>query len=190
MRTGARVIGAPGISLRRISGVIIGTSLVVLLLAGFIATPGGSTWALGAAVPIKLGWVGPLSPPGDYAQGEILKNAGIMATEEINARGGVLGRPVEVVYEDTSGRPEQGTAAMERLLTQQRVVAVFGEYHSSVALAEIELAHIAGIPWVGVDVWANKITGLRSEEHTSELQSHHDVVCRLLLEKKERDTRC
>ena len=160
MRTGARVIGAPGISLRRISGVIIGTSLVVLLLAGFIVTPGGSTWALGAAVPIKLGWVGPLSPPGDYAQGEILKNAGIMATEEINARGGVLGRPIEVVYEDTSGRPEQGTAAMERLLTQQRVVAVFGEYHSSVALAEIELAHIAGIPWVGVDVWANKITGL------------------------------
>src|SRR5437773_7220261 len=28
---------------------------------------------------------------------------------------------------------------------------------------------------------------LRSEEHTSELQSHHDLVCRLLLEKKKRD---
>src|SRR5437667_3915556 len=27
-------------------------------------------------------------------------------------------------------------------------------------------------------------TGVRSEEHTSELQSHHDLVCRLLLEKK------
>ena len=26
--------------------------------------------------------------------------------------------------------------------------------------------------------------GVRSEEHTSELQSHHDIVCRLLLEKK------
>ncbi|TMJ06714.1 MAG: ABC transporter substrate-binding protein, partial [Bacillati bacterium ANGP1] len=143
MRTGARVIG---------------TGLVAVLLAGVIAIPSGSNRAFGAAVPIKLGWVGPLSPPGDYAQGEILKNAGIMATEEINARGGVLGRPIEVVYEDTSGRPEQGTAAMERLLTQQRVAAVFGEYHSSVALAEIELAHIAGIPWVGVDVWANKIT--------------------------------
>src|SRR6266540_5055342 len=29
-----------------------------------------------------------------------------------------------------------------------------------------------------------RATGLRSEEHTSELQSHHDLVCRLLLEKK------
>src|SRR5437773_5948046 len=30
----------------------------------------------------------------------------------------------------------------------------------------------------------NPITAMRSEEHTSELQSHHDLVCRLLLEKK------
>ena len=30
-------------------------------------------------------------------------------------------------------------------------------------------------------------TGTRSEEHTSELQSHHDLVCRLLLEKKNKD---
>src|SRR5438552_16362763 len=105
MRTGARVIGAPGISLRRISGVIIGTSLVVLLLAGFIVTPRGSTWALGAAVPIKLGWVGPLSPPGDYAQGESLKNARIMATEETNARGGVLRQLAALVCEVRRGRP-------------------------------------------------------------------------------------
>src|SRR6266540_4872233 len=28
----------------------------------------------------------------------------------------------------------------------------------------------------------------RSEEHTSELQSHHDIVCRLLLEKKKKNT--
>src|SRR6266540_6652707 len=31
-------------------------------------------------------------------------------------------------------------------------------------------------------------SGLRSEEHTSELQSHHDLVCRLLLEKKKKKT--
>src|SRR5437773_4849182 len=32
--------------------------------------------------------------------------------------------------------------------------------------------------------WHNGAGALRSEEHTSELQSHHDLVCRLLLEKK------
>src|SRR5437773_8668121 len=34
------------------------------------------------------------------------------------------------------------------------------------------------------------LRAVRSEEHTSELQSHHDLVCRLLLEKKKNDTTC
>ncbi len=136
-------------------------SVVALLLAGLMFTPiGGLRSATGAAEPIRLGWVGPLSPPGDYAAGEVMKKAAQLATDEVNARGGVLGRPIQVLYEDTAGKPEQGTAAMERLVLQNRVAAVFGEFHSSVALAEIEVAHRAGIPWVGVDVWANKITAL------------------------------
>src|SRR5437773_3013445 len=32
----------------------------------------------------------------------------------------------------------------------------------------------------------HRLTAIRSEEHTSELQSHHDLVCRLLLEKKKK----
>src|SRR5437773_7719484 len=44
----------------------------------------------------------------------------------------------------------------------------------------------------GPSTRARRCTGraARSEEHTSELQSHHDLVCRLLLEKKKRDARC
>src|SRR5260370_25102548 len=37
--------------------------------------------------------------------------------------------------------------------------------------------------------WANPISGVRSEEHTSELQSHLNLVCRLLLEKKKKTSR-
>src|SRR5437667_8140745 len=54
----------------------------------------------------------------------------------------------------------------------------------SVAAAEEErfrrIKHWAGLPTRSID---------RSEEHTSELQSHHDLVCRLLLEKKKKKTR-
>jgi branched-chain amino acid transport system substrate-binding protein len=60
--------------------------------------------------------------------------------------------------QDTRGLPEEGTAAAERLTAQEKVVAIFGEFHSSVFLAEMEVAHKAGIPIVAVDVWANKIT--------------------------------
>src|SRR5260221_797542 len=47
-------------------------------------------------------------------------------------------------------------------------------------LAPVAVAPIASI----VVIWEAPILSIRSEEHTSELQSHSDLVCRLLLEKK------
>jgi branched-chain amino acid transport system substrate-binding protein len=126
---------------------------LVLIPAQFMGTP------LNAAEPIKVGWVGPLSPPGGYAEGALMKQAAELAAEEINAKGGVLGRPIEIIYQDTRGQPEEGTAAAERLISQEHVVAITGEFHSSVFLAEMEVAHNAGIPILAVDVWALKITG-------------------------------
>jgi branched-chain amino acid transport system substrate-binding protein len=114
--------------------------------------------ALYAAEPIKVGWVGPLSPPGGYAEGALMKDATQIATDEINAKGGVLGRPISVSYQDTRGQPEEGTAAAERLISQEHVVGITGEFHSSVFLAEMEVAHKAGVPIIAVDVWALKIT--------------------------------
>ncbi len=108
---------------------------------------------------IKIGWVGPLSPPGGYAEGALMKQSAEMAAEEINAKGGLLGKKIQIVFQDTRGQPEEGTAAAERLISQDKVVAITGEFHSSVFLAEMEVAHKAGIPIIGVDVWALKITG-------------------------------
>ena len=93
----------------------------------------------GAADPIAIGWVGPLSPPGGYAEGTNMKNAAEIAVAEINAQGGILGRPVEITYADTRGMPAEGRTAAERLIQQNKVVAVFGEFHSPVALAEMEV---------------------------------------------------
>src|SRR5499427_9985687 len=123
-----------------------------LVLAQFLSAP------LNAAEPIKVGWVGPLSPPGGYAEGALMKQAAELAADEINAKGGVMGRPIQVVFADTRGKPEEGTAAAERLISQEKVVAITGEFHSSVFLAEMEVAHKAGIPIIAVDVWALSIT--------------------------------
>ncbi|HET8998039.1 MAG TPA: ABC transporter substrate-binding protein, partial [bacterium] len=114
--------------------------------------------ALYAAEPIKIGEVGPLSPPGGYEDGKLMLDAAQMAVEEINAAGGVLSRPIKLIEADTRGKPEEGTAAAERLITQEKVAAIFGEFHSGVFLAEMEVAHKNGIPIVAVDVWNNKIT--------------------------------
>src|SRR5215467_9725891 len=92
-----------------------------LVLAQFLSQP------LNAAEPIKVGWVGPLSPPGGYAEGALMKDAAQLAADEINAKGGVLGRPIQVVFEDTRGQPEEGTAAAEKLISDEHVVAITGE---------------------------------------------------------------
>jgi branched-chain amino acid transport system substrate-binding protein len=111
-----------------------------------------------AAEPINIGWVGPLSPPGGYAEGANMKTAAEMAVTEINAHGGLLGRQVEIFYADTRGMPAEGRTGAERLITQNKVVAVFGEFHSTVALSEMEVIHKYGIPFMLCDVWSDAIT--------------------------------
>src|SRR5438034_4698152 len=62
-------------------------------------------------------------------------------------------------------------------------------HHGARSLKALEILKAAGFAKVrslrgGIDAWA---VNVRSEEHTSELQSHSDLVCRLLLEKKNKD---
>ena len=87
-----------------------------------------------------------------------MKNAAAIALEEINAQGGLLGRPVKIVYADTRGMPAEGRTAAERLVQQEKAVACFGEFHSGVALAEMEVFHKYGMPFMACDVWSDEIT--------------------------------
>src|SRR5438034_4723974 len=54
-----------------------------------------------------------------------------------------------------------------------------------VAMLMYNIAATAVLAFVGIDLGLHGVA-LRSEEHTSELQSHSDLVCRLLLEKKKK----
>ncbi len=129
----------------------------VLLLAGLIvlALMNGTVFAQEV---VKIGIVAPLSAPGGVETGQAVVDGARIAAEEINAAGGVLGKKLELVIGDTSGQPEKGTTVMERLITRDKVVAVAGEAHSSVALAEIEVAHRHNIPIVIAEAWSDSIT--------------------------------
>ena len=110
--------------------------MLQLLALVLIAIPicwGGS--ALAADCPIKIGGLAPLSAPGSVTGGEAMRDAMNIAVDEINAGGGVLGCEVKLIVADTEGLPEKGTAVMEKLISQDRVVAVGGGYHSSVGVA-------------------------------------------------------
>jgi len=109
--------------------------------------------------PIIIGALAPLSAPGTVVGGEAMVDAMQIAIDEINERGGLLGRPVELIIEDSEGLPERGTAVMEKLINQDSVVAVGGGYHSSVGRAAKEVAADNGIPVVFAETWNDAITG-------------------------------
>lgn len=107
---------------------------------------------------IKIGAVTALSAPGAVETGQSLLSGMKIAVDKINKTGGLLGKQVELVVGDTAGLPAKGTTVMERLINKEDVVAVAGELHSSVALAEIDVAHRYGIPIVISEAWADAIT--------------------------------
>ncbi len=125
-------------------------------LAGLLALSGP---ALAADCPIKIGGLAPLSAPGSVTGGEAMRVAMLLAERDINAAGGVLGCDIDVVIADTEGLPEKARALMEKLITQDGVVAVGGGYHSSVGVAGKDIANDRGIPVVFAETWNDTITG-------------------------------
>jgi ABC-type branched-subunit amino acid transport system substrate-binding protein len=110
-----------------------------------------------AADPIAIGVSIAQSPPGSVVQGTQIKDGLEIVKDMVNAKGGVLGRPIQLVYEDNQGVPEKGRAATEKLITKDKVVAVTGGHQSSVCLAEVEVAHRYEVPYVNTNCWSDDV---------------------------------
>ncbi|MFT7595883.1 MAG: branched-chain amino acid transport system substrate-binding protein [Paracoccaceae bacterium] len=130
------------------------------MMAATVAGAFAMTGAVSAAdCPIKIGGIAPLSAPGTVVGGEAMREAMLIAQDDINAAGGVLGCDVEVIIADSEGLPEKAKAIMEKLITQDGVVAVGGGYHSSVGVASKDVANSRKIPVVFAETWNDTITG-------------------------------
>jgi branched-chain amino acid transport system substrate-binding protein len=132
-------------------------SLALTASVAVLALTAGTASAVDC--PIKIGGLAPLSAPGTVVGGEAMRDAMLIAEEDINAAGGVLGCDVKVVIGDTEGLPEKAKALMEKLITQDGVVAVGGGYHSSVGVASKDVANARSIPVVFAETWNDTITG-------------------------------
>ncbi|HDO21654.1 MAG TPA: ABC transporter substrate-binding protein [Nitrospirae bacterium] len=107
--------------------------------------------------PIKVGVILPLT--GKHAKfGEIEKKSFQMAVEEINSGQGVNGRKIQLLIEDTQGKPDVGRSAVEKLITQDKVVMIGGGYSSSVTYAAAGVAINKGFPFLVNTGSADKIT--------------------------------
>ena len=123
---------------------------VLMFLVGTMAGPV-------LAEKIKVGIVLPLT--GKLAKfGEVENKSFLMALEEINAAGGVNGKQIELIIEDTTGKPDVGRSAIEKLISQDNVVVVGGGYSSSVTWATIAVAQQRKVPFLVNTGSADRIT--------------------------------
>jgi branched-chain amino acid transport system substrate-binding protein len=81
-----------------------------------------------------------------------------LAIQEINAAGGVLGRPLELITEDDRSVTEEARSAAQKLLQRDRVVALLGEVASSRSLAAAPEAQRARIPMISPASTNPKVT--------------------------------
>jgi len=106
---------------------------------------------------LRVGIVLPLT--GAEAKfGEIEKRSFEMAVDEINKKGGINGKKLELVMEDDTGRPDVGRSVVEKLITKDKVVMVGGGYSSSVTYAVAGVCQQNRVPFLVNTGSADKIT--------------------------------
>ena len=71
-----------------------------------------------------------------------------LAIDEINAAGGVLGKKIKLISEDDQSKAEDATAAVQKLINRDRVIALLGEVASSRSRAGGPIAQQAKIPMI------------------------------------------
>lgn len=94
--------------------------------------------------PIKIGYVGALT--GNLSMyGLYIKNGMEIALEEINQAGGVNGRKLEIIYEDTKGDTNEAVNAATKLINMDKVSIIIGSESSAAVLAVAPLAERAKV---------------------------------------------
>jgi branched-chain amino acid transport system substrate-binding protein len=116
---------------------------LALVTTVMLAAP---AWAQGGP-PIRVGFASALSGPSAIT-GEGVVWGATMAVEELNARGGIMGRKVEVFFADNKGTPGEAVSAVRRLADVDKVDVIVGQTHSGACLGAMPIVKELGIPMV------------------------------------------
>ncbi|TCV82893.1 ABC transporter substrate-binding protein [Sulfurirhabdus autotrophica] len=98
-----------------------------------------------AADPIKIGVSGPFTG-GSSPMGVSMRDGVKLAADEINKKGGVLGRQIELIERDDEAKNERGVQVAQELINKERVIATLGYINTGVALASQRFYQEAKLP--------------------------------------------
>ncbi len=141
---------------KTVLAIIVVIVIAIIAAAAFMLTgPAG-----GGEKVVKVGVVLPLS--GKLAEtGADLKRGLEFAVEQINSQGGIKslgGAKIELVFGDSAGKPETGAAEAERLITEEKVVAILGSYQSAVTKTVSEVCERYHVPMLNPESTSPTLT--------------------------------
>lgn len=115
--------------------------------------------------PIKIGVIDPIT--GTYAAEGGNQNAGAkLAVAQINANGGVLGRPVQLLMEDSASNVGQSVQKARKLVNRNKVNFLMGSVSSAVALALSQAAHDLNTLYLDIGGHADAVTAKQCRWNT------------------------
>ncbi len=122
------------------------SGLLQIILVLFVIMFAGSVGAGGKEV-IRLGEINPLT--GHLAQhGQEIHQGVVYAVEEVNAQGGIQGRPVKLCSRDDQSRPEIALNQAQELIFREKIAGLVGGYVDSLVAPVSELAARYQVPYV------------------------------------------
>jgi len=97
--------------------------------------------------PIRIGFASAMSGPAAIT-GEGVKWGGTLAVDEINAKGGVMGRKLEAYFADNKATPGEAVSAVRKLADVDKVDVIIGQTHSGACLGAMPVVKEIGVPMV------------------------------------------
>jgi branched-chain amino acid transport system substrate-binding protein len=106
---------------------------------------------------IKIGEFASLTGK-EATYGQNVHKGTLLAIEEVNAAGGVLGRKLELLTEDDQSKPGEAATVVKKLISREKVVAIFGEITSGRTLEAAPVCQNAKIPLISPGATATEVT--------------------------------
>jgi branched-chain amino acid transport system substrate-binding protein len=121
---------------------------VVALAAALSFSPLAAFAQAASGDPVTIGVSGPLTGP-NAQYGAQWKKGFDLALDEINAKGGVRGRPLQYVFEDSQADPRQTVAIAQKFVGDPKIVVEVGDFSSTASMAASSIYQRAGLVQFG-----------------------------------------
>jgi branched-chain amino acid transport system substrate-binding protein len=154
-------------------------TLTLAAFAGLVLVAGTPA---AAQAPIKIGEINSFSGIGAPFTGPY-RQAVEMAVEEVNAKGGVLGRKVEVIFRDDKGQPAEAQKHAQELVASEQVALISGTFLSNVGLAVSDWAKQNKVLFVASEPLTEALTWSKGHDHVFRVRPNTYEQGRMLAEK-------